>query len=273
MLIWSQSNGLWSNNYTSATGWSVLPQQLDTSGDTDQNPQLAIDAQGNAMVVWSNSAGLQAKYYSISNGWDANTTVIQSVAGDVASPHIGFDANGNALAMWFQDGDPTVAIRWDVTVNQYIVNNLSWSTAQRYDTLTGGTSVYKPYIKHAIDAAGNALVMWSDISSGYYELKAGHYLAGTGWEATSTLGVGSSGDVAVGSSGNGIVVWMCNDPADQNTICSRRYSIAGGWSASAGHKTEWTVYASVEPVLASNAAGNAFVVWTELYHMAAYRFP
>jgi hypothetical protein len=277
-VIWNQDNGLWSNSFTRTDGWGASAQQLDATGDKNQNPQLAIDAAGNAIALWTvatsqDNDALQAKYYHAGVGWDANPTVIQSESGKVASPHIGFDAQGNALVMWFQDGDPTGAVRWDITLNRYNVKSNSWDTAQRFATLNGGTNAATAFIKQAIDPQGNALVIWGDDSSGAYQLNANHYVAGSGWDNTITLDATAyEGDVAIDAAGNGVAVWQCND-MNLGTVCSSRYSTISGWSEAIGHYTENTVNEVVHPILASNSAGNAYVVWTELSRMAAYRFP
>ena len=274
IVIWSQSNGLWSNRFTLTNNWGLAPQQLDATGDTNQKPDLAIDANGNAIVLWTNGAGLQTKYYDASTGWDNNPTVIQADTGATYSPHVRFDGSGNALAMWLQDGDTSAAVRLDITLNHYNVSTHSWDTAQHFPALNGGTSISSTtYIKHTVDASGNALVIWYDNSTGVYQLKANQYLGGTSWGTTVTLSHAGYGDIAVDAAGNGIAVWLCDDP-NVGTVCSNRFSPANGWGTMAAHNTEYTVYdGTIEPVLASNAAGNAFVVWTELKRMAAYRFP
>jgi hypothetical protein len=273
MVIWSQSDGLWSNHFTLADSWGMAPEQLDAAG-TNVTPDIAIDASGNAIAVWNNASGLQAKYFDASGGWEMTPVVIQTGSDAAYSPHVGFDGSGNALAMWLQDGDNSAAVRLDVTLNHYDVNMHSWGTAQNFPTLNGGASPSPngTFIKHAVDAAGNALVIWNDTSNGPYQLKTNRYMGGTSWGTTTTLSNTTFGDVAVAAAGNGFTVWQCEDP-DVGTICSRTYAPMTGWSAMAAHNTKWTIFGSTTPVLSSNAAGKAFVAWSELGWMAAYRFP
>ena len=69
VVVWQQSDGtrynIWSNRYTASTGlWGTAALiETDNAGDAN-NPQVAIDASGNALAVWSQSDGTRYNIWS-----------------------------------------------------------------------------------------------------------------------------------------------------------------------------------------------------------------
>src|SRR4030067_1083902 len=92
--------------------------ETDNAGDA-YNPQIAIDAGGNAIAVWHQHDGTRyniwANRYTAGSGWGAAALIEIDDAGDAGSPQIAFDAGGNAIAVWAQcDGtrDNNLATRF-----------------------------------------------------------------------------------------------------------------------------------------------------------------
>src|SRR5262249_46361128 len=130
LAVWTQSDGtrnrIWSNRYTLGTGWST-PALVETSTDDSYNPQIVVDASGNAIVAWDTFDGttnhIFSNRYTAGSGWgtpvqiDPNTNAATTV--DIA-----MDSNGNALAAWTQF-DGTYERIWS---NRYTVGS-GWGTA------------------------------------------------------------------------------------------------------------------------------------------------
>ena len=101
--------------------------ETENSGNA-VDPQIAIDASGNALAVWYQDGDataatrydIWANRYTASTGlWGTATLIETDNAGNALGPQIAFDASGNAIAVWQQDGDATAATRNDIWANRY----------------------------------------------------------------------------------------------------------------------------------------------------------
>jgi hypothetical protein len=92
--------------YRPASGTWQTPANLSQDGDEAQSLQVALDAQGDALVVWSDSTRevggysiVQAAYLPAGGSWEA--PVALSAAGENAFPSdVVFDQSGNAAVVW-----------------------------------------------------------------------------------------------------------------------------------------------------------------------------
>ena len=108
MAIWSQSDGSRYNIWTkffNGTSWDTAELlEADDVGDASL-PQIAMDANGNAMAVWLQFDGMQYSLYAnyfdrIS--WDDAELLETDNAGDADVPRISMDSTGHAMAVWLQ---------------------------------------------------------------------------------------------------------------------------------------------------------------------------
>lgn len=115
MAVWRQSDGtrdnIWANRYTVGTGWSTATL-IETDDGSGRNPQVTLDAAGNALAVWHQSDGTRENIWSnryiAGTGWGTSTLLETNDAGPARNAQVGVDANGNALAVWQQsDGTRT----------------------------------------------------------------------------------------------------------------------------------------------------------------------
>ena len=68
VTVWEQSDNtsvsVWSKRYTAGTGWGTAALiGTDNAGDA-QNPQVAMDASGNAVAVWFQEDGTRHNIWS-----------------------------------------------------------------------------------------------------------------------------------------------------------------------------------------------------------------
>ena len=78
LAVWYQSNGtvydIHTNRYTAGAGWGAA-QVIDTGSEEATNPQIALDADGNAIAVWAQFDGVVhnvvACRYVAGTGWSA----------------------------------------------------------------------------------------------------------------------------------------------------------------------------------------------------------
>ena len=156
LAVWAQTNGtvysVWSNRYSAGAWGTAALIETDNAGSAE-GPQIAIDANGNALAVWAQSNGTVISIWAnrFSAGVWGTAQLIETDSGSNAGyPEIAFDANGNALAVWHQ---PRA-----ITYNRY-TNGIGWGTAALVDPDINNEVTGPPQI--AIDGNGNAWVVWA----------------------------------------------------------------------------------------------------------------
>lgn len=267
IAVWKQASGsrydLWANRYEPSTGWGT-PQLLENLdyGNVDQ-PDIAFDANGNALVAWwelgaANKANIMAAYYTVGVGWGAATLLEYSDSGDATTPKVAFDADGNALVVWFQyDGT-----RYYVWSNRY-TPGVGWAGAEILQSNLAQSGYYPEL---SMTADGNAVAFWQQIDPGLNStMWSNRYTAGVGWgiaeQVSNSSGFAYSHDVATDAAGNAIAVWGVSE----NTLYSlwfSRYDTVSGWSAPELLETQDSGNAYYARIVMDDA-GNAMVVWLQ----------
>jgi hypothetical protein len=265
LAVWTQSSSgsgwsIWANRYTAASGWGTAALvETDTGGAFV--PQVAMDANGNALAVWRQYDGtrysIRASRYSVGSGW-SSAGPIESGTGEATAPQIAVDASGNALAVWYQS-DGT---RNNIWANRYVVG-IGWGTAALIETDNAGDA-FLPQI--AVDASGNAHAVWYQDDGVRTNIWANRYVVGTGWGTATLIETDDAGDaflpqIAVDASGNALAVWYQSDGARTN-IWVNRYVMGSGWGAATLIETD-NAGTATSPQIAVDASGNALVVWSQ----------
>jgi hypothetical protein len=158
--VWEQDDGtrynIWSNRYTSGTGWgTAVLIETDNAGRA-YPPQVAVDPLGNATAVWYQSDGtrnnIMANRYTSGTGWGTAVLIETDNAGDAYAPQVAVDPLGNAIAVWEQN-DGT---RKNIWANRY-TSGSGWGTAMIIETDNAGSAANNQV---AIDPSGNATAVW-----------------------------------------------------------------------------------------------------------------
>ena len=123
IAVWHQSDGtrynIWANRYVPGTGWGTAALiETDDSGDAN-NPQVAMDADGNAIAVWVQDDGTRsniwANRYVPGTGWGTAALIETDDSWVWDNPQVAVDAGGNAIAVWEQwDGT-----RFNIWANRF----------------------------------------------------------------------------------------------------------------------------------------------------------
>jgi hypothetical protein len=147
------SNYAWSFTTRDRVWGTAQLIETDNAGNA-YNPQIALDASGNAIAVWKQYDGARdniwANRYTAGSGW-GSAQLIETDAGWALGPQIAFDSNGNAIAVW-QQYDGT---RYNIWANRYTAGS-GWGSAQLIETDAGWAG--DPQI--AFDSNGNAIAVW-----------------------------------------------------------------------------------------------------------------
>lgn len=130
---------------------------IEASTDNADEPHVAMDSAGNAVVVWEQSDGTRnaiwaSRYDVVSRAFSVPTSIVADLVNNAEDPRVVLNASGDVIAVWEQDnGTGTIE---DIWVNRLTAG--AWGTAVRIET--GGGTAYDPQI--GMDANGNAIVVW-----------------------------------------------------------------------------------------------------------------
>jgi len=230
--VWMQwwgggASDIIANHYTAATGLWGTAEPIETDNTRNAfNPQIAMDAAGNALALWYQDDGtvynIMSNHYSATTGLWGAAEVIENNAENAFTPQIAMDANGNALALWEQS-DGAVTPVYSIMSNRYSVLTGRWGTAALIEGNTG--DALAPQI--AMDAAGNALALWRQKDNTSFKIMSNHYSAGTGLWDTAALIEDNAEDarapqIAMDASGNAVAVWLKSNGTRKN-IWSNTY--------------------------------------------------
>lgn len=240
-----------------------------TTIDSQDDPNVAVDAQGNYVVVWQsgddgNNSGIFAQRYD--RFGNAIGGEIEIAADDTRfefDPVVGMDANGNFVVAWTDGGgddddNEVRARRFDSEGNAlsdaFLVNI---ETADNQDT---------PDI--AMNANGQFVITWESLgqdgdSNGVFAQAYDSAGNPVGDEiAVNNITNGSQDDpvVAIDDSGNFVIAWE-DSSTDIETVNARRFDSAGN---PIGDSFVVSTTAGIDhdtPDIAMNANGEFVIAW------------
>ena len=272
LLVWNRYSGaigsVWAKRHTAGTGWSTAAR-IETGGTNSAGrPQIAIDANGNALAVWNRYDGGSRnniwanRYTAATNAWGTAALIETGNAGTAENPKIAIDANGNGVALWtYFDG-----ARWDVMATQYSASTDTWGPAALSLTASAGSA---GDMRVAFDGIGNATAVWDQAKASGIgsDIWANRYTAGVGWGTAAlieTNDAGSAGDarIAIDGSGNALVVWRHEEGFTRSDIWANRYTAGVGWGTAAPIETA-DAGSAQRPQIAIDGNGNAIAVWEQ----------
>lgn len=220
--------------------WSFPPVTLSSTSVNSSDPQVAMDASGDAVSAWVEDGFIKSSFKLVSGSWAAPVTLSGAHA---SSPRIVMDANGNAAAVWIEGG---------LTKGATKPFSGSWTSAT---ALTTGTTSSSPAL--AVDAAGDVVATWVK----GVNIETSTKLFGAAWQARVAINSTSATQPQVALGGTGantraVIVWH---DSTTGIVYSATKLISGSWSAKlqiseAGHPAG---YANV----AMDANANAVAVW------------
>lgn len=268
MAVWVHDDGtgtgsVYAARYDAASDTWGAVVRIDDQAAQPLDADLAIDTNGNIIAVWCQSVGTNDSVYA--NRYDATAAQwgtprrIGNTSGDAQRPQLAVDAAGNVMVVW-QVYDST-SNAYSVYANRYDAAGGGWGNAGTIETATGGAS----NARLGVDAAGNAIAIWTQRVGRNEFVYANRYEAGTGWGATGRAieldaGPVSGSTIALDSTGNAIAAWSKFDGTRHNISYNRYDAATQAWGATAPpieSETEDALY----PTIAVDAAGNALVVW------------
>ena len=264
-VVWDQSDSaqisIFASKFDVANGWDDDPTLLEhNSSGPAKSARIAADSIGNAYAVWRQEAGgkdhVWGNKYTANSGWDNNRTAVDTNDSYQAkSPGIGTSLNDNnhsVFVAWYRNDNSVWARRNDEAAVQIETNS---SLAVDFD--------HGPQV--AVDASGNAYVIWTQYDAGTtrHILASRYDVHDANWSVPVRVDVGAGEavqpQIAIDASNNPIIVWSQVDSTGHNSIYAKRCTDESTCTLSRldHHDTSDARY----PQIATDASGNAFVVW------------
>jgi len=267
------SSNIWTNRCDTDGVWGTAELLQNGEVTPAGRASLAADPAGNAIAVWAQddliTLGAQVvwaiRYDSVA-GWGAAASIDNGVPTGgqlVINTAVGMDDAGRAIAIWSRQ-----TVGGNVIWANRFTPGSGWGTAEliKADTETSAVGA-----RLDVGPSGDAFAVWVQ-KEGTRDDIWGARFSGSSWEAPQRLDVNDEvpkrdPDVAVDGSGVAHVVWSQRDP-DFANIYARQYSPGSGWDAEPelieppNEKPEDDSDA-INPRIAVNAEGNAFVVWNQ----------
>ena len=260
LAVWSRSNG--TNTIVEAASrqaggaWSSS-LALSASAQNAHSPQVAIDAAGEALAVWTRYDGsntiVEGSSAQIGGAWRGPTQL--SAPGQSAeAPQVAVDPAGDVLAVWSRSNGTNTIV--EAASRQA---GGAWSSSLALSA--SAQNAHSPQV--AIDAAGEALAVWTRYDGSNTIVEGSSAQIGGAWRGPTQLSApGQSAEapqVAVDPAGDALAVWSRSNGT--NTIVEAASRQAGGaWSSSLALSA--SAQNAYSPQVAIDAAGEALAVWT-----------
>jgi hypothetical protein len=263
--------------FMTAGGTWQAPVDVSPEGSSAFEPQVAFDAQGNALVLWyhfeSYSKGtyeylVQSAFRPAGGTWQAPVDV--STKGLAGGLHLAFDGHGDATAVWDRWSDGFLSPRIVQTAARPV--NDTWQTPVNItagaDELDQPKGAQEPAV--AMDAQGDAVAVWAWEFGGV--IQAAFKLANGAWGAPVGLSAfgesASNPDVAFDGQGDALAVWTLKSSSGENETIQAAFRPAHGvWQAPEDLSSP--LRSAYSPQIALDGQGDALVAWNGEYGIQA----
>jgi len=276
------SDDIWTRRADHENGWESSAARIDDLESADTfGAQIAVSDNGSAIIVFVHEetegdpvedASLWAVHSSQTGAWEQELLCINSTPGDpecrssgiASNPRVAVDPEGNAVVVWEQsdgpDSDSSI-----IFANRF-APGLGWSGASQIVDDVQTTA--SPHV--AIDASGNAMVVWEQIDATERSSIWSRRLPSDRGppESAQPLELNDDGDafdpqIAIDRDGNAIAVWREQETEDGLfDILSNRYDPSSGtWGNLPTRVATQNMGDAQPPQIAMTDDGNGIVVW------------
>jgi hypothetical protein len=236
-------------------GWTVAAP-IDPGETAGYLPELALDQRGNALAVWKRASGtgfiIMAARYLSGQGWGAP----EALSGDAGSTDelaLGMAPGGDAVLIWAQSGS--------IRTRRFLAAG-GW---QSEIVIEPGADSPAAEPDVSMDAAGNAVAVWTQHTGGGPQVWASRYQVGDVWLGRTPIQVdstdwGTRPRVAAAMDGDAVAVWLEGVPGNRRVWASRFTGATRQWAPS---QPVATAEDGLDPAVGLDLQGNAVAVWTQ----------
>ena len=200
--------------------WSA-PDDLSASEGFGAEPEVAIDAAGNAVAVWQQTDApnpfIEASSRPAGGSWSEPVPISDPSKGAFV-PKVAIDDAGNAVAIWNSDN----SVQW----SRRPVGG-AWSSPLPFDSTLSTDEVGNAL---TLSPGGEAIAVWTDLVGGHEVVTFARRPAGGSWttpdDLSATTEDASSVDVSSSASGKALITWILfdsdtPDPGDRYLVQAR----------------------------------------------------
>ncbi|NLG64782.1 MAG: hypothetical protein GX537_04175, partial [Actinobacteria bacterium] len=238
----------------------------DPDAHNQSTPVLAVDGTGQRFVIWRNDDGngtIMFRSRSAQGAWSTLEMVSSGWGGRLGLPDLAVDATGRAYAAWVQEHDYL-----DTRLVYAGVRSFSeeWNNGTVEEI--SGAQQTTPSI--AVDAAGNAYIVWQDGRNDGGDIRFAYQPVDGGWQDHAMINDDSGAnwqgtpDLTVDAEGNLYAVWADarnGEGEGDNDIYFATRPAGGEWSA---NEVVANAVGSLEnPRIAVDGDGGVHVVWQD----------
>ncbi len=233
------TSSIWANTYDPSVGWGTVVR-LDTpvSGTDVDSPDVAMSADGTALVTWTKGTGsalsLMATGYS-SSGWtlaSALTTGIAGGAGSFGNVRSAMDAHGHALVVWVQY-DTAIFNVWGVPVSGGVATGIPV-------LIETDNTASASWLQVAMNASGTAVAIWQQSLATGFKVWANRYTPAGGWgtatvvttDLTQNISLPAYPKVVLDDLGNAVAGWTQSTGASSRLFAGHQ-PVGGAWATAA----------------------------------------
>jgi hypothetical protein len=270
VFVWAHLDGTGSGNTCclrieararSAAGVVSGLQTISDPGQNASQPQVAIDANGNAVFTWVTSDGTNDRVLARTRTAAGTLGAVQtlSAAGQGAEePQVAVNSGGNAIFVWERSDGSDPANGCCLRVQARTLS-AAGALSDVQTISPASQDSFSPEV--GVDPNGNAVVAWaaSKGNSDFVQARARSAAAILSSVQTLSNKDSYSPEVGVDANGNAVFTWIAFDGADDR-VQARARSAAGTLST-VQNLSAVGEYAE-QPQVAVDAAGNAIFVWT-----------
>ncbi len=235
--------------------WTA-PVTVSGAGEDASSPQVAVDADGDAVFVWVRSDGTNDRIQARARSAAGTLSAVQNVSAageDASSPQVAVDADGDAVFTW---------LRFDGTSDriQARARSSAGALSAVQNLSAGGASGVQPHV--AVDPDGDALFTWTRSDGAHFRIQARARSAAGALSAVQNLSAAGqsafASQVAVDPGGDAVITWHRPVGSDQRVQAVAR-SAAGVLSAV--QTLSAPGQPSGDPQVAVDDDGNAVFTW------------
>lgn len=220
-VVWMHYDGstyIVQSAYKPAGGSWETPTDLSQPGEEGGDPQIALDATGDAMVTWDGHPSeyedvVRVAYRPSGGSWQAPVD-ISNEGEQIQSLQVALDAQGDAMVAWAGSGKEV----GDIVHAAYRPAGGAWESPTSLSQ-DGGNAYPEDLV---FDAAGNAAILWQRNNGADNILQGDYRPAGGSWETPTDLSKpGSNATDAVlvldapgdetGADGDATAVWIAGN--------------------------------------------------------------
>jgi hypothetical protein len=183
---------------------------IDLASPGTPQPQLAVNALGEAIVVWQQSDGLDeslwaSRYDVAADAWRAAAKLPLPPGSWVSRQRVVLDERGNAIVVWEQ----FVGGRFSIRACHYDATHERWGTCQSLESDEQG-DCWRP--KLALTANGHAVAVWYQSDVNGHSVWVNRYDSVRGrWAGAQQIPGSGPGAIhphaAIDAQGDVVVVW------------------------------------------------------------------